>query len=317
MSNFDFLSPTWPVLAGLCGLAEKNLYIDPNTSLIKLRMFAEILARYLLAYENHEDPLDGKQISRINLLNSNGTIPEPLIPLFHSLRKTGNKATHEVYGTTEEAQTHLQFAFRLAAWFRQTYGDGEYSYQDFIPPEQPSDDAEQLTAFRQKLNRRSAQLEVVQDSLQKELETLKSLDLSEKTKAARRKLSARAANEMNLSESETRRLIDQQLSAGGWQADTQNLRYAKGARPEKGTCKAIAEWPTTSGPADYALFVGINLVGVVEAKKKAKDVVSDLRQAKRYASDVEIKGEERFLCGPWGEYRVPLLFVTNGRPYLK
>ncbi len=317
MSNFGFLSPTWPVLAELGDLAEKNLYIDPNTSLIKLRMFAEILAKYLLAYEKHEDPTGGKQISRINLLNSNGIIPEQLVPLFHSLRKTGNKATHEVYGTTEEAQTHLQFAFRLAVWFRQTYGDGEYTYQDFIPPEQPSDDAEQLTAFKQELNRRSAQLEVVQDRLQKELETLKSLDLSEETRAARRKLSARAANEMNLSESETRRLIDQQLSAAGWHADTQNLRYAKGARPERGTYKAIAEWPTTSGPADYALFVGMNLVGIVEAKKKAKDVVSDLLQAKRYARDVEIKGEERFAGGPWGEYKVPLLFATNGRPYLK
>ncbi|MCK4391271.1 MAG: type I restriction-modification system endonuclease, partial [Desulfobacterales bacterium] len=176
---------------------------------------------------------------------------------------------------------------------------------------------EQLTAFRQELNRRSVQLEVVQDRLQKELETLKSLDVPEETKAARRKLSARAANEMNLSESETRRLIDQQLSAAGWHADTKNLRYAKGARPEKGTYKAIAEWPTASGPADYALFVGMNLVGVVEAKKKARDVVSDLRQAKRYARDVEIKGEERFIGGPWGEYKVPLLFVTNGRPYLK
>ena len=286
MSNFDFLSPTWPVLAELGDLAEKNLYLDPNTSLIKLRMFAEILTKYLLAYENHENPIDGKQISRINLLNSNGIVPELLVPLFHSLRKTGNKATHEVYGTTKEAQTHLQFAFRLAVWFRQTYGDGEYSYQDFIPPEQPSDDAEQLTAFKQELNRRSAQLEVVQDRLQKELETLKSLDVPEETKAARRKLSARTANEMNLSESETRSLIDQQLSAAGWHADTQNLRYAKGARPEKGTYKAIAEWPTTSGPADYALFVGMNLVGIVEAKKKAKDVVSDLLQAKRYGRDV-------------------------------
>ena len=317
MSNFGFLSPTWPVLAGLGGLAEKNLYVDPNTSLIKLRMFSEILAKYLLAYENHEDPINRKQISRINLLNNNGIIPEPLVPLFHSLRKTGNKATHEVYGTTEEAQTHLQFAFRLAVWFRQTYGDGKFTCQDFIPPEQPSDDAEQLTAFKQELNRRSAELEAVQDGLQKELDILKSLDLSEKTRAARLKLSARAANAMNLSESETRLLIDQQLSAAGWHADTENLRYAKGARPEKGAYKAIAEWPTTSGPADYVLFVGMNLVGIVEAKKKARDVVSDLRQAKRYARDVEIKGEERFAGGPWGEYKVPFLFSTNSRLYLK
>jgi len=50
MSNFGFLSPAWPVLAELGDLAEKNLYLDPNTSLIKLLMFGELLAKYLLAY---------------------------------------------------------------------------------------------------------------------------------------------------------------------------------------------------------------------------------------------------------------------------
>ena len=68
MNNFGLLSSSWPVLAGLGSLAEKNLFIDPNTSLIKLRMFSEILAKYLLAYENYEDPINRKQISRI-LLN--------------------------------------------------------------------------------------------------------------------------------------------------------------------------------------------------------------------------------------------------------
>ena len=317
MSNFKFLHSTWPVLAELGDLAEKNLYLDPNTSLIKLRMLGELLAKYLLAYENYEDPIDGKQISRLNLLNSKGIIPERLVPFFHSLRIIGNKATHEVYGTKEDAQTHLKLAHRLGVWFRQTYGEGEYTYQDFILPKQPLDDTSQLTSLKEELLKRSAQMEAVQDRLQTELESLKALEVDEETKAARRKLSARAADIMNLTEAETRHLIDQQLNAAGWLSDTKNLRYAKGARPEKGTCKAIAEWPTTSGPADYALFVGMNLVGIVEAKKKAKDVVSDLVQAKRYARDVEIKGEEHFLGGPWGEYKVPFLFATNGRPYLK
>lgn len=317
MSNFDSLSPSWPVLADLGNLAEKNLYLDPNTSLIKLRMFGELLAKYLLSYEKYEDPIGGKQISRLNLLNSKRVIPERLIPLFHSLRITGNKATHEVYGTLEEAQTHLQLAHRLGVWFRQTYGEGKSAPKDFILPEQPLDDTGQLAALKEEFHQRSVQIEEAQDRLQSELETLKALEVSEKTKAARRKLSARAVNVMNLTEAETRHLIDQQLNAARWMADTKNLRYAKGARPEKGTYKAISEWPTTSGPADYALFVGMDLVGIVEAKKKAKDVVSDLLQAKRYAKDVQIKGEEHFVGGPWGEYKVPFLFATNGRPYLK
>src|SRR5690606_34772349 len=107
-----------------------------------------------------------------------------------------------------------------------------------------------------------------------------------------------------------------QLKQAGWEADTSNLRYAKGARPEKGKNKAIAEWPTTKGRADYALFVGLKLVGFVEAKKMSKDIPSDLEQAKDHAKGVRVKEEEE-LAGGWGEYRVPFVFATNGRDYFK
>ena len=82
MSNFSFLSPDWPVLNELGELAERNLYIDPNTSLIKLRMFSEVLVKYLLAYEKIAEPVDGAQISRINVLGNSGIIPDRLLPLF-------------------------------------------------------------------------------------------------------------------------------------------------------------------------------------------------------------------------------------------
>ena len=41
MSNFDFLKQKFPVLANLGGLAEKYLYTDPNSCLIKLGMIGE------------------------------------------------------------------------------------------------------------------------------------------------------------------------------------------------------------------------------------------------------------------------------------
>ncbi len=47
------------------------------------------------------------------------------------------------------------------------------------------------------------------------------------------------------------------LGQAGWEADSQELRYSKGARPQKNRHLAIAEWPTSSGPADYVLFVGL------------------------------------------------------------
>ena len=71
-------------------------------------------------------------------------------------------------------------------------------------------------------------------------------------------------------------MIDEQLRQVGWEVDTENLRYSKGARPAKGRNLAIAEWPTNSaagnkGRADYALFVGLKLVGIIEAKAEHKD----------------------------------------------
>lgn len=119
-----------------------------------------------------------------------------------------------------------------------------------------------------------------------------------------------------MDEAETRVVIDQQLVDAGWEADTENLRYSKGARPEPNKNKAIAEWPTKSGPADYALFIGMLLVGVIEAKKTAKNVYSAIDQAKRYASGIEHlpKGVE---VTEYGEFNAPLTFATNGRAYLK
>jgi type I restriction enzyme R subunit len=126
-----------------------------------------------------------------------------------------------------------------------------------------------------------------------------------------------AARAIDLDESATRAIIDQQLRNRGWMADTRDLTYAKGARPAKGQNMAISEWPTSSGPADYALFVGTTLVGVVEAKRKRTNVSGALVQSERYSKGLKLGSEGQFPGGPWGEFRVPFLFATNGRPYLK
>ena len=49
------------------------------------------------------------------------------------------------------------------------------------------------------------------------------------------------------------------------------------------TRHAVREYPTANGPADYVLFVGGRLLGVVEAKKIAVDPQNVLVQAERYA----------------------------------
>jgi type I restriction enzyme R subunit len=129
------------------------------------------------------------------------------------------------------------------------------------------------------------------------------------------------AEKVELDEATTRVLIDDQLRSAGWTVDSVTLRHANGTRPTTGQAIAIAEWPTTSGPVDYALFIERRCVGVVEAKRGLTDVPGRLGQAKRYARDIQLAPDETHPDAPWlhglDQFRAPFLFVTNGRPYVK
>jgi type I restriction enzyme R subunit len=129
------------------------------------------------------------------------------------------------------------------------------------------------------------------------------------------------AEKVELDEATTRVLIDDQLRSAGWIVDSALLRHSAGVRPKPGQAIAIAEWPTESGPVDYALFIDGQCVGVIEAKRGVKDVPGRLGQAKRYARDIRLAPDETHPDGPWmqglDQFRVPFLFVTNGRPYVK
>lgn len=132
----------------------------------------------------------------------------------------------------------------------------------------------------------------------------------------------KAASSLELDERQTRRLIDVQLVDAGWEADSDRLTYQKGARPQEGRNLAISEWPSEGGRADYALFVGLTCVGIIEAKRESVDVPSTLQQAERYARTILLSPEEAHPYGPWKHgldepFRVPFVFATNGRPHVR
>ncbi len=131
-----------------------------------------------------------------------------------------------------------------------------------------------------------------------------------------------AASRLELDERQTRRLIDVQLIDAGWEADSDKLSYQAGARPEEGRNVAIAEWPSEGGRADYALFVGLTCVGLIEAKRESVDVPSTLQQAERYARTIVLPPEHGHPDSPWKHgladpFRVPFVFATNGRPFVR
>ena len=115
-----------------------------------------------------------------------------------------------------------------------------------------------------------------------------------------------------MTESETRKIIDKQLRKVGWEADSANLRYSKGTRPQNGRNIAIAEYPTENGFADYVLFVDTKAVAVIEAKANYKDVSAVIDcQCKEYSRTLCGVDEFADFCG----YKVPFTFATNGRTY--
>lgn len=171
---------------------------------------------------------------------------------------------------------------------------------------------------------RSAELEEQNKRLQAELAALQARAEAMPPKELERAIeqSSEASEAIQLDEAATRKLIDRQLRREGWEVDSELLTFERGVRPTRGKNLAIAEWPTLAdgkeGWADYVLFAGLQVLGVVEAKRKHKDVAGVLAQAERYSRGYVAKGDEALPEGsPWAEYRVPFLFATNGRPYLR
>ncbi|ACT03355.1 type I restriction-modification system endonuclease [Paenibacillus sp. JDR-2] len=313
--NFEFLHDRWEILSDLGEMAERNLFIDPNTSLIKLRMFGETLTKYICAMEEMDETKELTQVDRLSQLKRDDLISDDIVDYLHTLRKIGNKAVHESgYGSTREAQASTLLAFRLSVWFMQVYGDWNFQAPDYIEPVEQQDSA----GNEVQLDQLARAYEEKMAKLQQELAALRQqqTNVTHEDKKKRHSKSKQAGSAFALTEAETRLIIDEKLRQAGWEVDSQTLRYGLGTRPEKGRNLAIAEWALKTGFADYALFCGLELVGIVEAKRISKNVEADIAQAKKYAMQVVRHGDE-IIHGPWGNYQVPFLFSTNGRPYLE
>jgi type I restriction enzyme R subunit len=360
--NFEFLRTYDTQLANLGGFAESYFRSDPSTSIVKLRQFAELMAKMIAA--RHASYRDERETFEETLrrLSYERIIPKEVADVFHTLRRSGNVAVHEAKGDHANALTSLKFARSLGIWFHRTYGkQPAFNPGAFVPPPEPIDATASMreeikalqrkvaetedvaTAARREADEHARARETVEERLRREAEeratweqlaheseaekaaiAAKLASLQAEAEAAPRsevlKLLQRgeqAAASIDLDEGQTRAIVDQQLRDRDWEADTKTLRYGLGVRPAKGRNMAIAEWPTANGPADYALFVGTMLVGFAEAKRRRKNVSAAIDQAERYSVGLRHSDQFTSAGGPWGEHRVPFVFATNGRSYLK
>lgn len=317
-STFLFLRQDFPLLANLAESAESQFYTDPSVSALKLRVFGERLIDILFVefhlsvdkYSNYE--------SRINYLKSDDCITTDVANMLNILRTLGNKAAHTPYKITpKDAELTLVSAFKLAQWLYDGFFETpDLAVQNLVFQLPTKFDATQIiadleanravleTLYAKTLAEKLALATTVKEK-QEESEAFKSF------KARVKKASAK----INLSEAQTRTIIDEQLRKAGWEVGTDTLNFkTQKALPKDGRNMAIAEWKCGSKWADYALFIGRQLVGLVEAKKQNLDVAGAIEQAKTYARLVSDVHTEPALDLSL-EFRVPFVFSANGRAF--
>ena len=152
MSNFTFLETHWSDLARLGDLSEKYVYSDPNTSVIKQGMLAEVMVKYMLAYDGIEEPkYDNTHANRIRLLKKNDLLPFEINNTLYILRKDRNDAAHNGADEGERALSNLPLLYELCVWYMQTYGDHSYNPVGYVQPVDISISLDELEQEKNKL----------------------------------------------------------------------------------------------------------------------------------------------------------------------
>jgi type I restriction enzyme R subunit len=353
-TNFGFLGDHEPQLVRLGQLAERYFPEDPNTCLLKLRQLAELLAQLTATRVGVYVSAEENQYELLQRLERQGILTREVAQLFFEVRKAGNDANHALRGDHRTALACLKITRQLGLWYHRTFADRDFKPGPFIPPAAPPDESAELKAELARLKSALSEYQATHSQTAQELAATQARlkvaegdqavweQMTSEAEQAKAAIAAKlaqlqefgaaqaaaavatlvtagdqASKAVELDEADTRVIIDDQLKAVGWEADSRGLTYAKGARPEKGRNKAIAEWPTETGPADYVLFIGLMPVATVEAKRKTIDVSAALEQAKRYSRGIELGNGVVTRAGPWGEFKLPFTFSSNGRPYLK
>ena len=308
MSNFQATEEEYRQYAKLATSAESLIYSDPKSSVAVFGNFAEQLTREIMHLEGFGD-WNLKQIDRINELKYRGDYPPIVTKYLDDIRNIRNLADHDHQFIVSKRQA-LEVdkkAYIIWNYFLEVYSQDEV--KEYKTP------IDQANIFQLQ----QEQIEQLKKELEEARKAQTPVEVSKELQVKRHKISVQFAKKHQLTEAETRQLIDRQLQQAGWEADSENLNNWKyKTAPQKGHNMAIAEWVLPNGQrADYALFKGLEFYGIVEAKKWDQDIAGQMAQPKEYSREVPFRSDYLLVDNDMGEYKVPFIYTANGRPYLK
>ena len=308
MSNFQTTEEEYRQYAKLATSAESLIYSDPKSSVAVFGNFAEQLTREIMHLEGFGD-WNLKQIDRINELKYRGDYPPIVTKYLDDIRNIRNLADHDhqFIVSKKQALEVDKKAYIIWNYFLEVYSQDEV--KEYKTP------IDQANIFQLQ----QEQIEQLKKELEEARKAQKPVEVSKELQVKRHKISVQFAKKHQLTEAETRQLIDRQLQQAGWEADSENLNNWKyKTAPQKGHNMAIAEWVLPNGQrADYALFKGLEFYGIVEAKKWDQDIAGQMAQPKEYSREVPFRSDYLLVDNDMGEYKVPFIYTANGRPYLK
>lgn len=308
MSNFQTTEEEYRQYAKLATSAESLIYSDPKSSVAVFGNFAEQLTREIMHLEGFGD-WNLKQIDRINELKYRGDYPPIVTKYLDDIRCIRNLADHDhqFIVSKKQALEVDKKAYIIWNYFLEVYSQDEV--KEYKTP------IDQANIFQLQ----QEQIEQLKKELEEARKAQKPVEVSKELQAKRHKISVQFAKKHQLTEAETRQLIDRQLQQAGWEADSENLNNWKyKTAPQKGHNMAIAEWVLPNDQrADYALFKGLEFYGIVEAKKWDQDIAGQMAQPKEYSREVPFRSDYLLVDNDMGEYKVPFIYTANGRPYLK
>ncbi|WP_394190639.1 DEAD/DEAH box helicase family protein [Pseudoalteromonas atlantica] len=316
--NFEHIQTKWPELHQLAAFAEEYAITDPQSSLVKLRCFAEKVVGFL--YKELRLPVlpTSNIFDKLTADDFTSAVPREITDKLHAIRKSGNQAAHEGKVDQQQAIWILKESYFIASYLYMAYADGtQQECPEFKAPEQtqPSDQTD--AQFAKKNKQLSKQLAENQARLKRALEELEAAELAQKQaqqQAAKLKQvidqeklkQVQTRNEQivnssfNFNEDETRkRIIDLDLRNARW-----HVALDDESTEEVGKEVKVDEQPTPTGIGyvDYVLWDDDGKpLAVIEAKRSRENIEKGRQQATLYANALEKQYGQR-----------PVIFYSNG-----
>lgn len=149
-SLFTFMKDVSKELYELAVNIEEQLYVNPDTTLMKSRLYCEELIKLVSKQEGIEEVYALRNAERIHKLFRDNAIEEKTYMKLEWVRKKGNKAAHKINtASLQDVLKAHKFLYEISVWYMQIYVSYNFKPPIYDVPKrgslpQPSDDMDIL-----------------------------------------------------------------------------------------------------------------------------------------------------------------------------